>query len=232
MINAHPCTGGGPEEVNVRKYSLALSVLAIAASILSCRAGPSTKTDAGVDSAFPGFKPRDVVEHKTAAGGQDAPPWIFEAVSQLESYAEYEESYVFKFVRRGADLQELEDWMGSFPADESIAGAVVGRIRTKWDGAQFEGKELAEPYLEEALRIVEAAEYAGTRRRADHWVLVQVDRKKRKEYRAYMLFTAPRGQVHSAIDRAIRNEERRKPPASDEVRAALDWLRLLLSEGV
>jgi hypothetical protein len=216
----------------VKKYVPALLAVLAAASILSCPSGPSAKTVSDAGSAAPEFRPRDVVEHKTSAAGQDVPRWVFEPRSGLESLAEYEDSYVFKFTRIGADLEELQDWMSSFPADQSIADAVVSRIRAKWDEAEFEGRDRAEPYLEEALRIVEAAEYAGTRRRDDHWIVPRIERKRRGPYHAYLLFTVPKAQVHSAIDRAMVNEERRNPPSAEEVRAALDWLRLLLSEGI
>ncbi len=222
----------------MKKYLGISVVLILIFAALGCQSILKSTQEAkpseeAVTVGSPAYPPR-IIEHKNSASGEDIPEWVSFDCSKLEELPEYEDFYVFKFYQAGKELEDLNSWSRSLEVDAEIALMVSTRAIERFDAAELDGKEVVEHFISEVARILEAAEYVGTRKLSDYWVYEQTYNDEgledEKVYRFLLLYTVPRAQIHSAIGRAIRNEEQKKESMTAEQQAAIDWIKVLFSE--
>jgi len=178
----------------------------------------------------PKIKPREaaigdqavlIVEHKESASGKDIPEWVTCNPDTVENLPEFSKDYVFIFRNTGSNLIEMDTWMENFQADTRIAEIIVERTMEKFNSSSIENKNTLQTYIEETSQILEVAEYVGTQKAEDFWLLEQLLDEKGKPadkiYRFYMLYLVPKDQVNSALMLALRIiDEKYKPETEAE----------------
>ena len=162
-----------------------------------------------------------IVEHKESAAGLEMPEWVLLDPLMVENLPEFKRDYVFIFTNSGHNLNEMDTWMENFKADSQIAELIVERTMDKYNSSSIENKSTYRPFIKEVSQILEVAEYVGTQKKEDFWLLEQLlDEKKKpadKIYKFNMLYVVPRDQVNSAITLALRIiDEKYKPEAEAE----------------
>ncbi len=160
-----------------------------------------------------------IVEHKESAAGLEIPEWVLLDPLIVEDLPEFKRDYVFIFSNSGHNLNEMVTWMENFQADSQIAELIVERTMDKYNSSSIENKSSFQPFIEETTQILEVAEYVGTQKKEDFWLLEQLLDEKGKPsenvYRFYMLYVVPRDQVNSALRFAINIMDKKYAPETE-----------------
>lgn len=162
-----------------------------------------------------------IVEHKESAAGKEIPKWVLSDSIVVEEMPVFSKNYVFIFRKTGYELAEMDTWMESFQADSRIAEIIVERTLNKFSSSAIEDKSTLQTYIEETSQILEVAEYVGTQKKEDFWLLEQIIGEDGKPvenmFKFYMLYVVPRDQVNSALMLALRIiDEKYKPETEAE----------------
>jgi hypothetical protein len=162
-----------------------------------------------------------IVEHKESAAGKEIPEWVLTDSVELEKIPEFSKDYLFIFKNTGSNLTEMDTWMENFQADFRIAEIIVERTLEKFNSSSIENRTAVQPFIEETTQILEEAEYVGTRKINNFWLLEQIigedDKPVENIYKFYMLYMVPRDQVNSALMLSLRIiDEKYKPETEAE----------------
>jgi hypothetical protein len=219
--------------MKTRVVAAALSAVLLFAG---CTSQPKPQKLAGLALEGPAAHPPTAIEHRNSATGAAIPPWVLMEQAAIEKLPENRASAVFIFRKDGPDLDSLTAWSRGFPFAPEIAREIVDRARRKVLGDPYENRGAVASYGEEAAKVVEAAEYAGTLRRDEFWVHMQLYSEKGKPaekiFRYLLLYTVPQEQIAAAIQRAFREQDRRRAAGSPDEQAARDWIKALFLEGL
>lgn len=162
-----------------------------------------------------------IVEHKESAAGKEIPEWVTGDPAVVEDLPEFSKDYLFIFRNTGSNLVEMDIWMENFQADSRIAEIIVERTLKKFNSSSIENRSTVQPFIEETSQILEVAEYVGTRKMDDFWLLEQIigedDKPAENVYKFYLLYVVPRDQVNSALMLALGIiDEKYKPETEAE----------------
>jgi hypothetical protein len=211
----------------------------LVACLLGCRSAPRAPEPVPVGGISQGgspLHPAKAIEHKESATGGKIPAWALMEPERISQLPEHLGSHVFIYQKDAADLESLLAWSRSFPAASEVARAITDRMTGRFTAGEYGQKDLVAGYLEGAVKIVSAAEYAGMLRRGDVWLHLQFFDDKGKPaarvYRYLLLYTVPRAQVAAAIQRALREQDRTSGELTAETQAARDWVNSLFAEGL
>jgi hypothetical protein len=170
-----------------------------------------------------------VIEHKNSAQGEDIPAWFFMDPAAISELSDFRDTYAFIFGRIGPDLDKLVDWTRSFPANRRISERIAEEVMGLFEECGLEDKELLRPYMEDAVRVLQVAEYSGMCRQADYWVYQEAEGEDEsdlaKHYHCQLLFTVPSEQIYAAVELAFGYADRMHPFSTKDQKRA--HLRLL-----
>ncbi len=212
-------------------------VLVVVGLLFACGTKPTPKQEQAL-KVEPQVYPPKVIEHKLTALGGDVPEWVFQYASgeDLEEKKDYNDLYVFIFEQTGKDLEGVKAWTRSFSAATEVARMVSTRVMNKFAGAQVGDKDMVETYMEEVVKILAVAEYAGARKKDDFWIHRQFyddnGNPMKKEYTYYMLYTVPQEQIDAAIQRSLDAQNNKAKAKTEEEQTARDRVRELFSENL
>ena len=208
----------GPFHFSSRRITAVVAAaLVMAGGLLGCASGPKT-LDVVIPGDMAGGGEVRVIEYLGSNAGEPVPSWLGPSAGELEEIPEFADSYVFRFALDSITLEEIEASLRSFPESRSIAGAIITRALAKTEGIQH----LPEDLMDRAVRIVAAAEYAGTDRVGEFWVHEELvaEETTTVRYRGWLLYSVPRDQVHAGLVLAYDNAAWSFPPATEpELRA-------------
>ncbi len=220
------------------KHLWKVAVVLVAIGLLfACGTKPTPKQEQAL-KVEPQVYPPKVIEHKLTALGGDVPEWVFQYASgeDLEEKKDYNDLYVFVFEQTGKDLEGVKAWTRSFSAATEVARMVSTRVMNKFAGAQVGDKDMVETYMEEVVKILAVAEYAGARKKDDFWLHRQFyddnGGPSKKEYTYYMLYTVPQEQIDAAIQRSLDAQNNKAKAKTEEEQTARDRVRELFSESL
>jgi len=220
------------------KHLWKVAVVLVAIGLLfACGTKPTPKQEQAL-KVEPQVYPPKVIEHKLTALGGDVPEWVFQYANgeDLEKKKDYKDLYVFVFEQTGKDLEGVKAWTRSFSAATEVARMVSTRVMNKFAGAQVGDKDMVETYMEEVVKILAVAEYAGARKKDDFWIHRQFYDDKggptKKEYTYYMLYTVPQEQIDAAIQRSLDAQNNKAKAKTEEEQTARDRVRELFSENL
>ncbi len=212
-------------------------VVVVVGLLFACGTKPTPKQEQAL-KVEPQVYPPKVIEHKLTALGGDVPEWVFQYANgeDLEKKRDYKDLYVFVFEQTGKDLEGVKAWTRSFSAATEVARMVSTRVMNKFAGAQVGDKDMVETYMEEVVKILAVAEYAGARKKDDFWIHRQFYDDKggptKKEYTYYMLYTVPQEQIDAAIQRSLDAQNNKAKAKTEEEQTARDRVRELFSENL
>jgi len=220
------------------KHLWKVAVVLVAIGLLfACGTKPTPKQEQAL-KVEPRVYPPKVIEHKLTALGGDVPEWVFQYANgeDLEKKKDYKDLYVFVFEQTGKDLEGVKAWTRSFSAATEVARMVSTRVMNKFAGAQVGDKDMVETYMEEVVKILAVAEYAGARKKDDFWIHRQFyddnGGPSKKEYTYYMLYTVPQEQIDAAIQRSLDAQNNKAKAKTEEEQTARDRVRELFSENL
>lgn len=135
-------------------------------------------------------------------GGKKAkePKWKTQKTSELEK--EYSGKYVYRFEKKGKDIDYLVTWLEGVRAGQDVANFLSREIAnivvaaTEGDGKQKE-------YSETLTTSVSKAKIVGLRKEDDWWELKQFtsgDRKGEREYTYYVLYIIDKKFIDQLLD--------------------------------
>lgn len=221
----------GPLHSSSRSIAAAAvaTVLAMAAGLLGCAGGPKP-LDVVIPGDMIGAEEVRVIEYLGSNAGEPVPLWIGPPIGELEGMPEFSDSYVFRFAIDGATLEEVQAPLRSFPESRSIAAAVIDRALAKSEGIQH----LPDDLMDRAVRIVAAAEYAGTDRAGEFWVHEEIaaEETTTQRYRGWLLYSVPRDQVHAGLALAYNNAAASFLPATEPELLACEALQARFVNGL
>ncbi len=206
-----------------------VAALALAGGLLGCASGPKV-LDVVIPGDVVGAEEVRVIEYLGSNAGEPVPSWLEPPPGELEAMPEFSESYVFRFALDGATLEEIQASFRSFPESRSIAGAIITRALAKTEGVQH----LPDDLMDRAVRIVAAAEYAGTDRTDEFWVHEEsvAEETMTTRYRGWLLYSVPRDQVHAGLVLAYDNAAASFPPATEPELLACETLQTRFRNGL
>ena len=208
---------------------IALALLVGAMVIVSCNSTP--KVDKPEMSKENKVKIIDDQYH----GARDTPDWVFLEPNEMEGKAQYKDVYLFMFVQQGQDVDGLRVWVRGFAASSEIAHMVSLRVQDKFVGAAAGDKDKLETYLEEVVKSVSEAQYAGARKESDYWWQVQkanADGSIAQFYEYYLLFSVPKAQIDAAIKRALDDAANAVKTKTEDEQTARDRVKAVMEQGL
>jgi len=170
-----------------------------------------------------------IVDHKTKDFDGSVPDWVTMTAIDLEAQDKYKDYIVFIIDHVGGDLNGIELWARGFTAPSEVARMIQTRVEDKFVGAAAGDMDMLETYMEEVVKTMAEAEFAGIRTEDSFWVKKQnASNTSQIEYRYLFLVTVPRAEIEAAIQRAFgdaanvapRTEE--EQTARDRVKEAFD----------
>ena len=204
-------------------------LLVMAGTLLGCAGGPKP-LDVVIPGDITGAEEVRVIEYLGSNAGEPVPSWLTPSSRELESLTEFSGSYVFRFAFDGATLDEVQASLRSFPESRSIAAAIIDRALAKAEGI----RGLPGDLMDRAVRIVAAAEYAGTDRAGEFWVHEEllIEETTTTRYRGWLLYSVPREQVHAGLALAYDNAAVSFPPATEPELVACEALQARFGDGL
>ena len=173
----------------------------------------------------------DDIYHNT----RPTPEWIFLEPKEIERQGTYRDSYIFKFVNQGQDVDGLRIWTRGFSASSELARMVSTRVQDTFVGAAAGDKDKLETYLEEVVKSISAAQYSGAERSGEYWWQIQkadVSGNLTQVYEYYLLYTVPKAQIDQAIKRAIAEADGKAKPVSADELTARDRVKAVMEGGL
>ena len=220
----------------MRKLGIFL-LLGLVILFIGCATAPAPEEDSGEEAEVviqPQVYPPQVIEHKNTAFGGTVPEWVFVEPAELEQQETYQEDYVFKFDTTGKDLDGIKAWASSFEAPKEVSRMVSTRVKNKFAGAQVGDKDMIETYMEEVVKVLSEAEFAGARKAGDFWVYQQYfnddGTPDKKQYRYLYLYVVPKSMVDDAIERSLEEMGAKSKPKTEEEKTARDRVKQLFDE--
>jgi hypothetical protein len=158
-----------------------------------------------------------IIDHKTKDFGGQVPDWVTMTAIDLESQDKYKDYFVFIIDHVGKDLNGIELWARGFSAPSEVARMVSTRVEDKFVGAAAGDMDMLETYMEEVVKTMSEAEFAGIRTEDSFWVKKQNKANTNQiEYRYLFLITVPRSEIEIAIDRAFGDADAVAPRTEEE----------------
>ena len=212
-----------------RITAVVAAALVMGGGLLGCVGGPKP-LDVVIPGDTAGVEEARVIEYLGSNAGEPVPSWLGPPTSELEEMPEFADSYVFRFTLDGTTLEEIQASLRSFPESRSIAGAIIARALARTEGIQHVPDDL----MDRAVRIVAAAEYAGTDRAGEFWVHEEMvaEETTTTRYRGWLLYSVPRDQVHSGLVLAYDNAAWSFPPATEPELRACETLDARFATGL
>jgi len=220
----------GPLHSSSRRITAVVTAaLVMAGGLVGCASGPKV-LDVVIPGDAAGAEEVRVIEYLGSNAGEPVPFWLGPSAGELEEIPEFADSYVFRFALDGATLEEIQASLRSFPESRSIAGAIIDRALAKTEGIQH----LPDDLTDRAVRIVAAAEYAGTDRAGEFWVHEELVAEETTSvcYRGWLLYSVPREQVHAGLALAYDNAAAAFPPATESELLACEALQARFANGL
>lgn len=206
-----------------------IATLVMAGGLLGCAGGPKT-LDVVIPGDTAGVEEARVIEYLGSNAGEPVPSWLGPPTGELEETPGFSDSYVFRFALDGTTLEEIQASLRSFPESRSIAGAIITRALARTEGVQG----LPDDLIDRAVRIVAAAEYAGTDRAGEFWVHEELvaEETTTARYRGWLLYSVPRDQVHAGLVLAYDNAVASFPPVTEPELRACETLQTRFRDGL
>jgi hypothetical protein len=218
------------KEFDMKRIIFVALAFALSAFVfVSCSSTP--KIDKPVVSAEGKVTIIDDVYHLT----RPTPEWIFLETMEIEKQGAYKDSYLFKFVQQGQDVDGLSLWVRGFAAASEIARMVSTRVQDTFVGAAAGDKDKLETYLEEVVKSVSSAQYSGAVQAAKYWWQIQkasVDGNLTQVYEYYLLYSVPKAQIDQAIKRALAEADGKAKPKSEDEQTARDRVKAAMEGGL
>ncbi len=213
----------------VTAVAIAALFVVVTAALLGCAGGPKP-LDVLIPGDITGAEEVRVIEYLGSNAGEPVPSWLTPSSRELESLTEFSGSYVFRFAFDGATLDEVQASLRSFPESRSIAAAIIDRALAKAEGI----RGLPGDLMDRAVRIVAAAEYAGTDRAGEFWVHEElvIEETTTTRYRGWLLYSVPRDQVYAGLALAYDNAAVSFPPATEPELVACEALQARFGDGL
>ncbi len=212
-----------------RIISMALATALAAFVFVSCQSTPKIeKPEVSKEGKVTVI---DDIYHLTRA----TPDWIFLSSSEIEKQGTYKDSYVFKFVQQGQDVDGLRLWVRGFSVASEIARMVSTRVQDTFVGAAAGDKNKLETYLEEVVKSVSSAQYSGAVMAAEYWWQIQkaaVDGNLTQTYEYYLLYSVPKTQIDQAIKRALAEADGKVKAKSEDEQTARDRVKKVMDGGL
>ena len=226
----------------MKKILLLLAVVALFGFVLACASKPAAPPEPMVEPTPkpvtpkptpPPPPPPQIIEHKTSDFGGAVPEWVTKSLLELEKDPRFESYYVFIVDQPGGqDLIGLQTWAREFSAQDTIAGMIYTRVKSKFVGALAGDVDMVETYMEQVVKNVSEAEYSGLRVDDEFWIkkryFDQDGNVEKEEYRYLFLMTVPRKAINDAIARAMDTT----PPETKEEKAAVDRVKDAWGDGL
>ena len=158
-----------------------------------------------------------IVDHKTKDFGGNVPDWATMTAMDLEAQEKYKDYIVFIIDHVGGDLNGIELWARGFSAPSEVSRMVSTSVEDKFVGAAAGDMDMLETYMEEVVKTMSEAEFAGIRTEDSFWVKKQnATSPNQIEYRYLFLITIPRTEVEAAIERAFGDANAITPKTEEE----------------
>jgi hypothetical protein len=208
---------------------LALALAAMALFTVSCASTPPVEK--------PPMSPENKVKviDDQYHGARETPDWVFLEANEIEKTGNYKDVYLFKFMQQGQNVDGLALWSRGFAAASEIARMVSTRVQDKFVGAAAGDKDALETYMEEVVKSVSSADYAGALKVASYWWQVQkadVSGNVEQFFEYYLLYSVPKAQIEKAIQRAIQEASNAAKPANAEEQTARDRVNQAMEGGL
>jgi hypothetical protein len=219
---------------------LLVVVVALSAFVLACVSKPEpgplpepTPKPVTPKPTPPPPPPPQIIEHKTSDFGGAVPNWVTKSILELEKDERFADYYVFIVDQPGGkDLIGLQTWAKEFSAQDTIAGMIYTRVKSKFVGALAGDTNMVETYMEQVVKNVSEAEYSGLRVDDEFWIkkryFDQSGNIEKEEYRYLFLMTVPKKSINDAIQRAMEGT----PPETKEEKAAVDRVKESWGDGL
>jgi len=205
------------------------AALTLVGGLLGCASGPGP-LNVMIPGDVAGSGEVRVIEYLGSKSGEPVPSWLGTSVSDLEKTPEFSDSYVFRFALDDATVDDIRISLRSFAESRSIAAAIIGRGLAKSEGIQHLPSDL----IDRAVRIIAAAEYAGTDRAGEFWVREEVvmEETTTARCRGWLLYSVPREQVHAGLVLAYDNAAASFPPVTEPELLACEALQVRFAAGL
>jgi hypothetical protein len=166
-----------------------------------------------------------IIDHKTKDFGGNVPDWVTMSAMDLESQDKYKDYFIFIIDHVGKDLNGIELWARGFSAPSEVARMVSTRVEDKFVGAAAGDIDMLETYMEEVVKTMSEAEFAGIRTEDNFWVKKQNKADPNQiEFRYLFLVTVPRTEIELSIERAFSDADT-VPPKTEEEQTARDRVK-------
>lgn len=222
------------EDFNMKKTMYFAICFFVVSFVFSC-AG-TQKQKSGLGEISQNVKKPELLDHKNAKWGKDAPTWVSQEAYELEKLPEYSDVYLFKFEStRAKSLEGVQIWTRDFSVPSEMARTVKTRVESKAAAVAAGDKDLITGYLEDIVKTITDTKLSGFKRVTDYWVQYRYFNEKGEptgdDYTYLVLYSIQKSTLDRLIRDAINNADEVKPKTEEEVRVR-DLVKDALKEGI
>lgn len=205
--------------------------------VFSCAS--TQKQKSGLGEISQNVKKPELLDHKNAKWGKDAPTWVSKEAYELENSSEYAKDgdvYLFKFEStRSKDLEGAQIWTRDFSVPSEMARMVKMRVESKAAAAAAGDKDLVTGYVEDIVKTITDTKLSGFKKISDYWVQYRYFDEKGEpagdDFTYLVLYSIPKSTLDRLVRDAINNADEVKAKTEDEVRVR-DLVKDALKEGI
>ena len=209
----------------------------VTVAFVSCETtGQSSNSSTQKMNMKSNVKRPEIVDHKDAKWGKEAPGWVSMERDEIESSGKYGDVYIFKFEsEKGKDLDGSMLWLSNFEVAREISRLVSQRVQDKAVAAANGSKNVSGAWTQEVTKTLSEATINGLKKESDYWVLRRFyDAKGEVEgdfYTALILYSVPKAVLDEIVKDAVKKANSNVPPKTQEDQKAYDLVQQAFENG-
>ena len=178
----------------------------------------------------------EIVDHKNAKWGKDAPDWVSMEREEIEKTGKFGDVYIFKFeVNNVKDLDGTLLWLSNFEVARELSRLVSQHVHNKAVAAANGNKNVMGAWTQEVTKSLSEATINGLKKESDYWVLERFyDAKgdvKGDFYTALILYSVPKAILDEIVKEAVKKANGNVPPKTPEDQKAYEMVQQAFENG-